>query len=164
MIVDVLNRINESDTRDEGERRAHAALFAHVGVTDPTDWQAVAVALACRYSPGLLMDPKPCSSAGRTKKVGRPKEWDEMAFAGLLYIIEEIQQHSREKLIGRNLATQAAACEFFANDEKAESYRSRAYMIPRGLTAETYQNKLSMARRMRAKMASSVTETATGYL
>lgn len=153
MIVDVLNRINDSDTRDEGERRAHAALFAHVGVTDPTNWQAVAVALACRYSPGLLIAPKPCSVARNIKKAGRPKEWDEMAFMGLLYIIEEIQQHSREGVIGRKLPTLSSACEFFANDEKAENYRSRAYMIPKGLTAENYQNKLSMARSMRAKMA-----------
>ncbi|XYD07072.1 hypothetical protein R1A27_18120 [Methylobacterium sp. NMS12] len=145
---------------DEAENRAHAALFAHVGITDPADWRSVALRLACRYAPDVLMGSEPCEPASPAKKAGRPKEWDEMAHIGLLRIITEIRDSANKGIIKRNLSTAAAACYFFAKDPQAESYRSRAWMVPTNVEPATLQNRLSAARRMWLEYHKGVTEIA----
>lgn len=144
---------------EDAESRAYAALFDHAGVTDPEDWRSVALNLACRYNPDLLMGEKPCASVKPARKGGRPQKWDNLALHSLLLIIAEIQAAASEGRISRNLSTSASACDFFANDPLAASYRDRAWMIPKGVTAETLQNKLSSARKEQAGHRKRITET-----
>lgn len=135
------------DEAVDAESHAHAALFAHVGVTDLTDWRAVALQLARTHIPGVLNGSE---TAPPRRKAGRPTTWDALAQAAALSIIEEIKEHSSTRYIKKHLPTDKSACEFFLFDKEASSYRDRCRSyFPTNISAEAMQNAVIKARKSR---------------
>ena len=100
------------DEAVDAESRAHAALFAHVGVTDPADWRNVALRLACRYAPDLLMGSEPCGSVTSAKKGGRPRTRTEWHLTMVETFVEMVREESRNGRIRPGLDTTIDACKF----------------------------------------------------
>lgn len=144
------------DAAVDVENREHEALFAHVGVTDLTDWRTVALLLARRYAPTVLSGSE---TAPPRRKAGRPEKWDPMALAVVLTAVEELQADARAGRIKRNLSTIEAACIYFLGDPGAAGLRERcATYMPISMTVDTMKNMVSRARKMRAQCPAPIME------
>lgn len=158
MIADMF-RSEDYASENDAEDRAHAALFAHVGVKDPADWRAVALALAERYAPQVLTGEAP--TAPTRRKAGRPETRDILAKGVLLSAIDELQVDAREGRIKSNLSTIEAACDFLLNDPQAASLRERCRFLGMEIntTVDNLKNLVSMARKEQPDRHAKITET-----
>ena len=126
-------------TADAGEHK-HEALFAHVGVTDRTDWRAVALQLAKRYVPDLLNEVHTNAPASKTKKVGRPKKWTSMHDMLFLTQFDMVKEASRNKRIQGNLTTNSAVCRYLASSSPEAKEILAALGLKPGISAGRLDN------------------------
>ncbi|GJD32574.1 hypothetical protein PMNALOAF_3851 [Methylobacterium adhaesivum] len=147
MIVDVLNCINDTDAEtDEGA--AHAALFAHVGVTDAEDWRTVALRLACQYAPELLTGLESCESAKPARKGGRPKTRTDWHLMMVEIFVEQVREASREKRIRPGLDTDIDACKYILGTAPETKDMRDALGLKPGTSPFTLNNMLRDARKL----------------
>jgi hypothetical protein len=126
------------------EAGAHAALFAHVGVTDATDWQSVALRLAERYAPETLQAPE-----GRPKGAngGRPETRGPARLSALSFFIELIRDASANGRMRTDLKSTRAICRFIASDHKDAAHIRRMLELPPDVNPRTIENLISKLRR-----------------
>lgn len=134
--------------------QAHARLFAHVGVGDPHDWQAVALRLAERYVPNVLNDSvQKAHNPPPRRKPGRPGEWHEWRLIALAVLVENVLEASAAKRIRPDLTTDIAACKFIAAGKTLEAqYLRDSLGLRTGTTGETLRNRLPEARALMAPL------------
>ena len=152
MIVEALSRIRPGD-ESVVEGTAHAALFAHVGVTDLEDWRSVALRLACQYAPELRMGLEPCETAKPTKKGGRPEEWDDWRLTMVEVFVGMVRENSRAGRIRSGLDTNIDACKFIVGTYPETQWMRDAL----GLKPDTSPATLDNMRRRALKLSSRTT-------
>jgi hypothetical protein len=131
----------------------HAALFAHVGVSDPTDWRAVALRLANRYAPELLGGVHTRTPVSGGKKVGRPKKWTDLQNSKLLLYVELVREASRDGLIRSDLVTITAICRFIVGSSPDSEWIRTALELEPGTNPATLENRYRLAVKLQYGVA-----------
>ncbi|MCJ2012166.1 hypothetical protein [Methylobacterium sp. J-076] len=126
------------------EDHFHKALFDHVGVADPEDWRAVALALAEKYAPHAL---KQTSEKLDGAKVGRSETRGPERMMALSLFINVIREASEESKIRDDLKSTRAICRYIAGNS-ADAITVRKMMsFPNGISPRTIENMISKHQR-----------------
>ncbi|MDH3031444.1 hypothetical protein [Methylobacterium fujisawaense] len=141
------------DETPDAERRAHAALFAHVGVNDPTDWRTVALRLACIHAPEVLMGIDPCEPTAPVKKGGRPKTRTDWHLTMVEVFVDMVRERSRTGLLRPGLDTIIDACKFILGDYPETREIRDALGLKPGTSPFTLANMYRDARKLNTTAA-----------
>lgn len=143
-----------TDEASDVGAHAHAALFAHVGVTDPADWRAVALRLACIHAPEMLMGLDPCEPAAPARKGGRPKTRTDWHLTMVEVFVDMVRDRSRMGLLRPGLDTIIDACKFILGDYPETREIRDALGLKPGTSPFTLANMYRDARKLNTGAAS----------